>query len=558
MRFSAFGLNARPVARCALLLVACMAAGMALAGPAGATGQFLWMDSVLDPGGNISSIGLDGSNPRVVLSIANTRTTTGFAADVVHGRLYWIEGDYNGAPGWVIKQSALDGTGVTTLSTSGATFNQPAGLAIDVKRGRLYWINGVGGGGGGGSIAYAALDGSGGGVLITSGVQASSTYPVVDAVAQRIYWHQGNSSFDLASAPLDGSGSPTALSIAPADCGLPSLSESYGFRIDRAAGFIYRTFQGSGNGGGGPYGGGVFGLLRTDVAGGACTIVGPTSGQFASDLAVDVRAQRALTANDGGASPTTNVGWWSLTAPFGFTWFDTGSAGSSDSGYVVAVDAPLAATATSLAPATAVPGQVLTCTAATWSEAGSALGDMVDAASTTGIAWQRDGSVIAGAAGATYTPTTAGSYTCSTSASNTIGTTTSASAAAVVALPVSTAPRLARAPKIVQSGSSVSLVSSVQVGAPGTLAQSATCVGSARAARAVTACTAKAQAKKAGTVTITCKLNAKARVALRKGALKLTLTTTFTETGKTASSTTRRVTVPRAKPSTRASHGLLG
>jgi hypothetical protein len=58
-------------------------------------------------------------------------------------------------------------------------------------------------------------------------------------------------------------------------------------------------------------------------------------------------------------------------------------------------------------------------------------------------------------------------------------------------------------------------------------------------------------------VTITCTLNAKARAALRKGALKLTLTTTFTETGKTAASTTRGVTVPRAKPNTRASHGLL-
>ena len=169
--------------------------------------------------------------------------------------------------------------------------------------------------------------------------------------------------------------------------------------------------------------------------------------------------------------------------------------------------------------------------------------------------------VAAGATSCTVTGLAPGTaYTFTAAATNSAGTSAASAVSAAVTptAPTSLTPRLTRAPKIVRSGSSVSLVSSVQVGAPGTLAQSATYVGSARAARAVTACTAKAQAKKAGTVTITCKLNAKARAALRKGALKLTLTTTFTETGKTASSTTRRVTVPRAKPSTRASHGLLG
>lgn len=153
-------------------------------------------------------------------------------------------------------------------------------------------------------------------------------------------------------------------------------------------------------------------------------------------------------------------------------------------------------------------------------------------------------------------------YRFTATAENAAGSSPSSAASAAVtpvaaAKVASKAPSLTGAPRIVRFGSSVSLVSSVRVGAAGSLSQRATYSSSARAAKTATACVAVKRVKKAGAVTITCALNAKARAALRKGALKLTLTTTFTETGKTAASTTRGVTVPRAKPNTRASHGLL-
>lgn len=536
MHFSVKSVSNSVVARRCALLVVTVCAVLALAAPAGATGRFLWVSSANDDLSTISSTGLDGTDPRTLVSASATGRIAGIAADMAHARLYWIASTDSGAT-WSLKQSALDGTGASVLSSSGATFNNPIGLAIDATRGRLYWVNA---GGISGSISYANLDGSGGGLLLNSGVTASSGWPVVDPVGGRIYWHDGSIGFTTKWASLDGTASATALLTTDVACGLTG-GVSYGSRIDRSGGFIYTTAQL----------GGVFGLVRTDLDGGNCAKLGTYQNYFMTDLAVDSGHRRAYVANDGGSTPTTQAGWWSLDTPYGFTWLpDTGAAGFGDSGYVLVLDAPSATKATSVVPASPLVGTPLTCAAATWAADEPNLGLFHAAVSTTAIIWAKDGTAIAGATGATYTPTAAGSYTCSASATNSIGTTTSTSAATVVsATPKSATPRLTGAPRIVRSGSSVSLLSSVRVGAAGSLSQRATYSSSARAAKTAAACSAVMRVKKAGTVTITCALNAKARAALRKGALKLTLTTTFTETGKASASTTRRVTAPRTTPS---------
>ncbi|MGI9186748.1 MAG: hypothetical protein ACR2J9_04390, partial [Gaiellales bacterium] len=157
-------------------------------------------------------------------------------------------------------------------------------------------------------------------------------------------------------------------------------------------------------------------------------------------------------------------------------------------------------------------------------------------------------------------------YTFTATATNAAGTSNASAASASVtptaaasSLPASPRPRLSGAPRVVVSGSSVVVSSSVQVTSAGTLSQSAVYASSARASKPVSACAASVKVKKAGTVKIACRLNAKARAALRKGALKLTLTTTFTAAGKAPTSVKSAVSVPRSSGAAtpRASHGLL-
>lgn len=244
-----------------------------------------------------------------------------------------------------------------------------------------------------------------------------------------------------------------------------------------------------------------------------------------------------------GVSVESGVG----NATFGATTI-TGDATSRTGGLVAVLDVPVAP-----AMPTATAGDARAVVAIT-PLSGSAITRYVVTASPGG----RTCAIVPSATSCTVDGLTNGTaHTFTVTAENAAGASPASTASAAVT-PVSGAvapaasltPRLAKAPRIVRSGSSVSLVSSVRVGAAGGLRQQATYRTLARASRTATACSASVRVKKAGTVTITCRLNAKAKAALRKGALRLMLATTFTESGKTAASTTRRVIVPAAKPKT--------
>ncbi|MFM9124895.1 MAG: hypothetical protein ACKOSO_07005, partial [Actinomycetota bacterium] len=91
-----------------------------------------------------------------------------------------------------------------------------------------------------------------------------------------------------------------------------------------------------------------------------------------------------------------------------------------------------------------------------------------------------------------------------------------------------------------------SLRTTVTTPGPGRIVQTAT--SPSGKAKAATRCTARLTIKKAGDHVVSCRLNAKARAALRKARLVLTVRTTFTATGATTgSSTTARVVVPRRR-----------
>ncbi len=71
----------------------------------------------------------------------------------------------------------------------------------------------------------------------------------------------------------------------------------------------------------------------------------------------------------------------------------------------------------------------------------------------------------------------------------------------------------------------------------------------AKTARTMTVCKAQKTVTKAGTMTITCRLSAKARAARKMHSLKLRLVTTFTPTGGTAKSVSKTLVLKKTRPS---------
>ncbi len=84
---------------------------------------------------------------------------------------------------------------------------------------------------------------------------------------------------------------------------------------------------------------------------------------------------------------------------------------------------------------------------------------------------------------------------------------------------------------------------------PGKVAQLGKVTQMAKTARTMTVCTARKTVTKAGWVTITCSLSAKARAARKRHSLKLRLVTTFTPTGGTAKSVGKTLVLKKTRPS---------
>ena len=95
--------------------------------------------------------------------------------------------------------------------------------------------------------------------------------------------------------------------------------------------------------------------------------------------------------------------------------------------------------------------------------------------------------------------------------------------------------------------SSSSLRSVITTSGPGVALQRASfsSLTAARSAKRLTACTSSRKITKAGRYTLSCKLTSAARSARRRGALRITLVTTFTPTGGIARTITRVVTLKK-------------
>jgi sugar lactone lactonase YvrE len=103
--------------------------------------------------GEVFSANPDGSDVKVIVS-EGRRLPDGIVVDVTAGHLYWTNMGNPTANDGSIERANLDGSGVTHIVPSGATFT-PKQLQLDEKNRKLYWCDREGM-----RIMRANLDGS--------------------------------------------------------------------------------------------------------------------------------------------------------------------------------------------------------------------------------------------------------------------------------------------------------------------------------------------------------------------------------------------------------------
>ena len=155
---------------------------------------------------------------------------------------------------------------------------------------------------------------------------------------------------------------------------------------------------------------------------------------------------------------------------------------------------------------------------------------------------------ILGAASATATFTAAGPTPSGGSSNGTSPAAAPSNASSSESSPSTTPSNVLRVASAKPGRASV--ITRISVPGPGTITQRGT-YGASSTARELatrTACSVSRRVRAAGTVTVTCTLNAAARRARTTGPLRLRVATTFTPTGGTARTTTRTVTFRALRP----------
>jgi hypothetical protein len=100
----------------------------------------------------------------------------------------------------------------------------------------------------------------------------------------------------------------------------------------------------------------------------------------------------------------------------------------------------------------------------------------------------------------------------------------------------------AKTPTVSTTNSTIAIRMALRLPGPGVAKLSITGVARKRA----TLCSTKVTVKRAGSYTLDCLLGWRTRTALTRGALRLTIATTFTPTGGTSKTTTQSLILPRA------------
>jgi hypothetical protein len=334
----------------------------------------------------------------------------GMAYDTVTNRLFVTTG--LNADRHILAVN-LDGSGASVFAPAGAPVSEPEGIAVNPATRTVYWANT-----GSNSISWANLDGGGGGVLNTSGVPLDNPCCriAIDPVGGRVYWvnsTMGSSSIAYANADNTGGGGTlnlTGSSVSPGGEGIvvdPAAGRVYylgAIGVTEALG--YANINGSGGG---------------DVAG--------TTMKSSWGLAMDPSLGRLYWGNEGNGEVRTNAfGFINLTGSSGGISIATAPVANPQDPVVLksptGTGAPVVARSTKNRAA-------LSCSSGSW--AADYAGSFVyQAPRTYAYQWLRNGKPIAGATAATLTAKAAGSYACTVTAANQIGSAAQTSAAATV------------------------------------------------------------------------------------------------------------------------------
>jgi len=375
-----------------------------------------------------------------VIVVAGIACFASTAAAGANDTLYWTAG----SPSTALVSANLDGTGSTTTMTVGV--NAKTGVAIDLAAGKIYWAEGWSG-----RINWTWLNSSANVYTLFTGQDYASAV-AIDPANGKLYWtidrDQGNG--EIRSGNLSGTGIPASL--------FTGLNSPTGLAIDPPSGTMYWTEYGGGtvdagnlDGNYSPrtlYSGEVepVTVAVDDASGKVFWTTAGASGKIRSGTVDGSSSASATTLYNGEDWPvgialdpsTSSIYWATADGKAIRVGTFTGSVAAQNritgqyaADYLALARAPVGRSVPTIS-GTARIGQALTCSRGGWmSDQFGALLYRVPAAYGTG--WARNGAVVG--SGTTYTPSAAGSYTCSVTAYNQAGFTTQTSAATAVPAP---------------------------------------------------------------------------------------------------------------------------
>jgi hypothetical protein len=371
---------------------------------AGAATTLYWVQEGSSPG---LFSGALGGTPNTLFGATEAPESEGIALDSMTDSVYWT-----GAGGADIFSGSLEGGGGSRALFEGR--EGVVGLAVDATTHKLYWSELEGG-----RLSVGGLGGASEGpptTLIEGEDEPAGI--ALDAATGQLFW-------------VDGGGNVMVGKLSDGGTSLSEHRALYenqeilgGIAVNETTGKLYWT-AGPSNGTGEILSGGLAGEPEELPE---AIYTEPQSGTIPYGLAIDPHTQRIYwTDYETGGIQVHSLSKSGEAA----TVFPTAAEGPN---LLALLGAPVAAGAPSVSGNTI--GKPLTCSTGSW-EPDLPQSQFYEAPQAFAYQWLREGTPIAGANAASFTPSEAGSYACEVTATNAAGSATQTSASTVV--PVLTA-----------------------------------------------------------------------------------------------------------------------